>query len=477
MFRKAVITGEIMKSWYVSVAAKIIIGLFLLSGCQSLDFSKNVKPVSDSAEKIFKAFKVKGKTDQSLELKKPLTEILSSALADGNKGSDFPSVFSFALGNDPAITIQKQAVEAKLAAVATSKASKEYQVESAIYGGVEDLTDNTKGLALEINASRLIFDGGLLDATLASKTFEAEAAKFTFEAVLNERAYNIGQIWIELEKYKMLQSQIDRRLAVLNPLIGQLEQVAEAGVGDVSKVTAAQRTVSGIRVTQTNISEGLAKARLEFENAFGVIQSEISYEPDFIRNLIPNKVTDKSAKKSPLLLAKYASYNAALANLKAIEAKDDFNIGFQARALTPFAGNGYDSDESIGFVARKTLFNGGMLESEVDGAKAISESSLAEVGAAYRQGVSIVRSAQQTIESMDKAISLARENAKVTSEEIVYLRQQLIIGGSTLDSVFSAEARLYDAESKEITFRANKRKAELLISATLGLLSPAFDLK
>ena len=41
----------------------------------------------------------------------------------------------------------------------------------------------------------------------------------------------------------------------------QLEKAA-AGVGDVSKVTAAQRTVSGIRVNQTNISEGLAKARL-----------------------------------------------------------------------------------------------------------------------------------------------------------------------------------------------------------------------
>ena len=164
-----------------------------------------------------------------------------------------------------------------------------------------------------------------------------------------------------------------------------------------------------------------------------------------------------------------------MANLKAIEAKDDFNIGFRARALKPFAGNGYDSDESIGLVARKTLFNGGMLESEIVVAKAIAESARSEVEAAYRQGVSIVRSAQQSIESMDKAITLAKENAKVTSEEIAYLRQQLIIGGSTLDSVLSAEARLYDAESKEITFRANKRRAELLIAATLGLLSSAFE--
>ena len=62
---------------------------------------------------------------------------------------------------------------------------------------------------------------------------------------------------------------------------------------------------------------------------------------------------------------------------------------------------------------------------------------------------------------MEKAILIARENAKLTSDEIVYLRQQLIIGGSTLDSVLSAEARLYEAESKEIKFLTEKYKSEV----------------
>ena len=173
-----------MKSGYLSLGNKIIISFVLLSGCQGLDLSQNLKPISVGAEKFVNTFKIMDKGDQSLEPTKSLSDILSGALADGNQGSDFPTAISFALEKDPAIALQKKAVEAKLAAVATSQASKEYQVESAIYGGVEDITDNTKGLALEINASRLIFDGGLLDATVASKSFEAEAAKFTFAAVL-----------------------------------------------------------------------------------------------------------------------------------------------------------------------------------------------------------------------------------------------------------------------------------------------------
>ena len=75
----------------------------------------------------------------------------------------------------------------------------------------------------------------------------------------------------------------------------------------------------------------------------------------------------------------------------------------------------------------------------------------------------------QNIMSMDKAILLARENAAVTRDEIVYLRQQLVIGGSTLDSILSAEARLYDAEASEINLTAERRKSELTVISALGL--------
>jgi outer membrane protein TolC len=105
------------------------------------------------------------------------------------------------------------------------------------------------------------------------------------------------------------------------------------------------------------------------------------------------------------------------------------------------------------------------------------DAALADVESVYRQGARSIKSAHQSIESMDKAIVLARRNAQITSDEIVYLRQQLIIGGSTLDSVLSAEARLYEAESREINFFTDKRKAELLMASLLGLLSLGFDIE
>ena len=70
-------------------------------------------------------------------------------------------------------------------------------------------------MALAINASRLVFDGGKLDSQIASSLFEVEAAKMDLAATIDQRAYELFQKWLELEKYKSLQAQIDKRLSVL----------------------------------------------------------------------------------------------------------------------------------------------------------------------------------------------------------------------------------------------------------------------
>ena len=405
-----------------------------------------------------------------------LGDILDGSLPNGRLGSNFPTVIRSALEKDPVIISARRNSEAKSAAIVSTEAQKDFQVSGTVYGGIEDITDNTKGVALALNASRLVFDGGLVDAQIAGRRFTADSAKFELQATINERALRLGSLWVELEKYKTLQSKIESRLAVLDPLIEQLEKVAAAGIGDVSKVTAAQRTVSTIRVAETNIAEGLAQAQLNFINAYGALPEKVKYDYDFVESYIPSDITDDLIQKSPLLLSQYATYQAGLAKVEAIRAKEEFNVGFEARAMRPFGGSGYDSDESIGLVARKTLFNGRTLESELEEARAIVQVSAENIKATFREGARTVQMARQNIVSMDKAILLARKNAELTADEIVYLKQQLVIGGSTLDSVLSAEARLYDAESKEINFRAEKQKSKLSILSALGLLSSSLGL-
>jgi outer membrane protein TolC len=464
------------KIWFLCLAP------IMLIACQPQDFAK-IKPDFSQIKKVPESILSFGKrsidpenqdaNNAAKDTPLALKDILGSSLATKNQGTDFLTSIKYALDTDPEIVSKRREIEARLASVGIVEAEKDFQVGTTLYGGIEDVTDNTKGLAFAVNASRLVFDGGKLESQISSSLFEVEASKMDLAATIDLRADELLQKWIELEKYRSLQAQIDKRLSVLDPLIDQLEKVADAGIGDVSKVTAAQRTVSAIRVEKTSVAEGLAQAQLDFLNAFGALNNGVAFDYNFISNLVPSKIDDSLVQNSPLLKSQYASYQASLARIKGLRAKDGFDLGFEARAMRPFAGSGFDDDESIGFVGRKTLYNGDMLSSEIKEAEARSQAKLASIKVTYRNGSRSVEAALQNIESMDKAIFIARQNAKLTSDEILHLRQQLIIGGSTLDSVLSAEARLYEAESKEIKFFTEKYKSQVRIVSLLGLFSNA----
>ena len=152
-------------------------------------------------------------------------------------------------------------------------------------------------------------------------------------------------------------------------------------------------------------------------------------------------------------------------------------VGFETKIQRPFAQSGYDSDESIGFVVRKTLFNGDKLNSEILEAQAAVDRQEASVKDVYLSGRAAAEKALQSISSMNRAIDMARSNAKALKDEILLLRKQLVIGQSTLDGVLSAEARLYDAESKEISFTADRRRAQLSMVATIGRFASMIGIK
>ena len=63
--------------------------------------------------------------------------------------------------------------------------------------------------------------------------------------------------WVDVKRFSTLKDLIRSRLEVLAPLIEQLEQVAQAGVGDASQVAAAEKTVNTIRVTEKNVCKAV----------------------------------------------------------------------------------------------------------------------------------------------------------------------------------------------------------------------------
>lgn len=463
-------------------ATKASIGMvpivFLLSACQVTDdFSALKKPFDHLSSRISKVNVVGGETPELLEQKrKSALEIVRGGVKSVNLKQGFSRALAEAVHQDPSIIALAHEVASRKAKVARLESQKEFQVSGTLYGGVEDVTDGTTGVAAVLSATRIIFDAGKIDSQLVAERNRVEAAEYFLRARMEERANELAAIWIDFDRFEQLQENIDARLLILDPLITQLEQVTRAGIGDLSKVAAAQRTVSDIKAMKLQIEDRLKQTELQFQNAFGDLPANGTFSATNVEKNWPTKISKGLIEKAPTLQAQYHLYLAAEADLVGIVAKESSNVAFETRITRPFGGSTTDADESLGVVWTKNFYDGGQLEAEKEDAVTRVATGLASVEKTYLEGERLISMAYQTIRSADKSIELANDTAEITSEEITYLRKQLVIGGSTLDAVLSAEARLYEAESKSINFNADRMKAKFRIMSGLGLLSRAIDM-
>ena len=458
-----------------------LVFLLFLTGCNALQLKSFYNDTRGLTGNKAKAEPSQSTTSFFVSKKKPieyadLSDLVRKPKVSIDVDAGFKVSLKSAIEKDPEILSLKQSLAGKNAEISLIEAQKELQITGSLYGGIEDVSDQQNGVAAVINARKLLYDGGALDANIELKRFETESEKYLYRAAISSKLLDLASTWVDLELYRSLNEKIENRLLVLDPMIKQLEQVAEAGVADVSRVAAAQRTVALIRVAQTDVSERLAHAELRFVSSFGGLPKQRLYDDSFLSGLVPEEVTIDMAQRAPILKSQYADYKQAEANLAGVEAQYSFNLGLESRFSRPFGGSGYDSDESVGVVLQKDLLNRKSREAEIEVAKATLNASIEKIKSTTREGEKAIKTSKQTIKSMDAAIEVARKSAQATSDEIIYLRRQLVIGGSTLDNILSAEARLYDAESREVKFTAEKRKAELNILTTLGLLSRAIGL-
>ncbi len=446
----------------------------LLAGCQlssdKIFAKKRLNLFKDEVRQISKALIP---TVEKPNLSVPLTSMIEKSDASVDLEQGFRAAVKNAVMTDPSIIADQQNLAILSSSIEATEATKEFQVSGTVYAGFEDVSDETRGIALVLTANRLLFDSGAIDATIAAQKLELKSAELALDARINQRAMELTELWIDYYRYKNLNEQIEDRLMVLGPLIDQLERVAEAGIGDVSRVAAAQRTVSVIEATQTEVAEKFEQSRLAFLNSFGNLPMESNLNLGFISEAVPATIDSEMAAKAPALRSLYAAYQAKEASVAAVRAKDGVNVGFETRIQRPFGGSTRDSDEQLGVVLRKTLYHGKKLDAEIAQAELEVKATIAELQSTYRQGEMQVRSFEQSIDSLNKAIVLASKNAADMEEEIAYLKQQLIIGGSTLDSVLSAEARLYDVKSRKVNFAAEKQKSEVKLLSTLGKLTSA----
>jgi outer membrane protein len=463
----------------LSILTKVTLSasLFLLANCQMTELAQNPLDALKSSTSISTNDEPTVAANSGLSDVLSMKNVVSQATPEINVDAGFFNAVAAAVRSDPKVLMARAEVLNQQATLGVTKSQLDFQFSGTVYGGIEDVTDKTNGIAAVLSASKVMYDGGRTVNAVSANEYAVQSALEGYRQSLDERALDVSTAWVELERYQSLNALISGRLEVLDPLIKQLERIADAGVGDATQVAAAQRTVSMIRVTQTDVEERLAQAKLNFIRLLGKLPKKTVFDSAAIAKAVPRDVTAEMAMLAPGLLAEYAAYLSALKNLEVAKVRNSLTVAFETKVQRPFGQSAYDSDESLGFVMRKTFYNGDELLSQIQKAQAAVDRQEASVKLTYRNGRRAVETAMQSISAMDKAIEMSRSNAQALSDEIVLLRKQLVIGQSTLDSVLSAEARLYEAESKEIHFQADQRNSQLGVLSAIGRLSSVVGIK
>jgi outer membrane protein TolC len=466
-----------MSSLFNLIKTTLPISVLFLASCQTINFTELSKKFTGGEfTDVAADGSVKGAVVGSSKLANVLSLEETVAMADPkiNVDGGFSDAMAKAIKFDPDVQMAKANIAQVQANLGVTKSKLDFQFSGTVYAGAEDITDDINGIAAVLRASKMIYDGGQLSNTISAGEYAVQSALENYRGQLENGAFLAGKAWVELERFRSLNELIATRLSVLDPLIMQLERVADAGVGDATQVAAAQRTVSMIRVTEANIDKNLAQAEINFIRIFGKLPNKSSFNADLVANAVPNKVTQSMVLKAPKLLERYSAYMGSLNGLAGVRALKSVNVGFETKVQRPFGNSAYDNDESIGLVLRKTFYDGDEVKSRILAAQAEVAHQESSVKSVYLLGKESVEEALQSIASMERGISLARDNSVALKGEIAFLRKQLVIGQSSLDSVLTAEARLYDSGSMEINSISEGRTAQLALLSAIGRLSPLF---
>ena len=348
--------------------------LFLFTACKQHDLSSISAAADKFVNNVIPKSNISHQKSESVPLE--IGQAIDASIATINMNGSFKEIVSSAVKNDPVVLIANSKFDAIYANVDITKSLREFQFFGTLYGGIEDVTDETAGLAAVLNANKLLYDGGQLESRISADEYYAAGASADYALAVDESALVALRSWVELERFRSLSDLIDSRLSVLDPLINQLERVAKAGLGDATMVSSAQRTVSMIEVTQTDVQQRLAQAEVDFLNVYGGLPASADFDGVAISKALPNGVDNKLIMNAPAVRGSYSKYRAAISNLESVRATDSVNIGFETKIQRPFGESEYNSDESIGLVFRKTLFNGGKLNSEIEAAEAQAKAQL-----------------------------------------------------------------------------------------------------
>ena len=346
-------------------------------------------------------------------------------------------------------------------------------------GGVRETGGNasdktTQGMALGVNVSQLIFDGGLSSANIDLAMAQALRATAERQVIGNEIALEAARAWIDYWQYQSRLNILDVRTSEMDDLVSKMERMANNGMIDRSALDSARRQALDMSLEEKLLVNGLDEAKIKFKRLFNQEVSKIS-KPEEIVDLAEARLQANNWQEAPSLRQTAAEVVVANNALKIAEAAFAPQARLQAGVTSPMD-TGESTDTSIGLLLEYTFGDGGKRKADLEEAEAGLEAAQARLDDVQKVFSAEMEASLNKLNSLAASLPLVSEKIAISQIEAETARSQLSTGQTNLRQLIDAELENYRAEDKQVVLNAEKLVLQFGIAAKTGALGKLINL-
>ena len=436
-----------------------------------------IQNTSNFATNMKKDYKPKNTDDISKDIVSILEEIPESYIDMNNNPINLDQGLWGSLtqavkdneGYQAAILLEDEAMSN--VGVAESVRRTQFNGQSTI-GGIYESGGNsnvdTKGVAGNLNITKLLYDGGKSVSNINQASAYALSLEANRRNLGNKIALDAGSTWINIWYLKERLDLMNARTKKLNILIDKMERMSLSGMIDMSVIDSSKAQLVDINIEKNKLEADFEATKVRFFRYFNQEPDDL-IEPSFLLGFEETQLEIQNWRKAPIL-AKSAA-DLILARNEVLGAESAFKPNATARAgiNTPMK-DGESTDKSIGVLLEYTFGDGGKRDSRLKAANAKLKSAQSQLKDTQLMLQTELNSTSLQINAMNKSMSLLDEKIKLNDANVKTAKSQLNTGQSTLEDLIKAEISSFNSNNKYLMMHAEQHALMLKIVTLSGAI-------
>ena len=388
-------------------------------------------------------------------------------------GADIFEYLTYAVAISPEISALRQAELGATSGVslAVSKTRPQLSASSSVGGYRDDISvgDTQTGASINVTASQLLFDGGLVNGGITIAKLQVELARVVTEGAINRVSAEAAGAIIaaslavrELEAIGKFQEEI-------KPHASQLERMAGSGLIDRSILDEITSQLLEVDISEEEASSNLRLAQVEYSKLFGdlplpnkVPQFPLLITAEIKGNVVPD---DTPAVRESALRTLLAEHQVEVAR-SAFSPKVNAQLG-SSSPMNP--------DESInaqaGILISYQLSDGGARAAKLSVAENNLEQARRTLQSIAENAAGALRRLQERASSITKIIELAEQKLPILVDQLRVAETQIQTGQADISKVFGIKLQTNQLESRIRRGKADLMRTKFELAAALGLFS------